>query len=811
MTTNHRVRLLSAASIAAAFALSLAAAAQETPAAPAAPADVTEEIIVTSTHREENIQDVPFAVSAQTEDQLRAAGSRTLEDIALSVPSLSVQNLGPGQSQVAMRGISAGQIVRDQPGVKEQVGIYLDESVISLSLFTPDLDLFDLSRVEVLRGPQGTLFGSGSVSGTVRYITNQPDLEEVDAALEAGINFVQDGGRGGDLKGMINMPIVEGKLGLRFAGYWTAYPGFIDALTPTGKDHDVNEGTRWGFRASLLWEPTDSIRITPRVIYQDLSVDGFNRVDRFNILANEFNTNPATLTADLGKRQQFRQLEESFTDKFLLVDLNAAWDLTDALTLSSISSYSDRDILQIRDATQLTGSVTGQAGVFTATGFPPAVYTLDAPLDDATDVEVFTQELRMAGSHEIAAGFNWVAGFFYSNIDRDYGQSLFVDGFEVQSALAGAPFQTEGPRAGTDILFFSDIAYDFKQWALFGEATLALNAEWELTGGLRYYDFKEDRVLDFDGLFAVPTFGAGARVTSDGFNPRVILAYSPTEDLTLSLQGSRGFRLGGVNDPLNGPICNASDLSTFSGHPTFKDEAIWNGEVDAKLALLDGRVSVNGAVFYSHIKDLQANFDAASCSSRVILNVPKARSVGVEMEIAARPTENLDFAVSANFTDSELQSTLFVAGSNAVLQGAEKGNRLPTTPKFQLSAAATYTQPALINEFDGFVSLSYQHIGSRWTRIGDEDPTFLNPIPLITSVGNPTIATLVLDPKMSAYDLLNTRIGVRNEKWELAFYINNLTDERAELGLDRERGGRARVGFLTNQPRTFGFTTRIAY
>ena len=145
----------------------------------------TDEIVVTATHRASSIQDVPFSVNAQTAEDLERTGSQSLEDLSRNVAGMSVQNLGPGQSQVSLRGVSAGQIVRDQPGVKEQVGIYLDDSVISLSLFTPDLDLYDLNRVETLRGPQGTLFGSGSVGGTVRYITNQPNLDDFSASLEA--------------------------------------------------------------------------------------------------------------------------------------------------------------------------------------------------------------------------------------------------------------------------------------------------------------------------------------------------------------------------------------------------------------------------------------------------------------------------------------------------------------------------------------------------------------------------------------------------------------------------------------------------
>ncbi len=808
MTKNRWARLLLAAPLAAAFSLPLAAWAQDAPAAApaAAPEEETEEIIVTSRKREESVQDVPFAVSAKTGDDLREAGSSNLEDIARIVPSLSVQNLGPGQSQVAMRGISAGQIVRDQPGVKEQVGIYLDESVVSLSLFTPDLDLFDLNRVEVLRGPQGTLFGSGSVSGTVRYITNQPNLEEIEAALEGGINFVQDGGRGGDLKGVINMPLVEGKLGLRVAGYWTSFPGFIDAVTPTGKDHDVNEGDRWGFRASLLFQPTDAISITPRIVYQQVGVDGFGRVDRFNILANEFTTTRPAVS--LGKREQFRQFEEKFTDKFLLADLNVTVEATDWLTLTSITSFTDRDILMTRDATQLTASITGGS-----IGLAENIYTLDAPLDDATDVKSITQELRAAGAHEIELGplnsIDWVLGYFYSNIDRDYGQTLNVPGFE---ALSGIP--TAGIVAGTDQLFFSRIPYEFKQEALFGETTITLADIVHLTGGVRWYTFSEDRVLNFDGIFADQTIGLAGSTTSDGFNGRGILSVTPTEDIEVSYQIAEGFRLGGINDPLNVPLCTPEDLSTFGGFDNFDDESVLNHEVGLKTQWMDGRLTANIAGFYTKIRDLQATLDAGTCSSRIVFNVPKARAMGVEVEVAASLLENLDVSFAANYTDAELRSTVESVppvGPPVIVGGLKKGRRLPTIPSFQLAIAGTYTVPAIVNDMDGFATLSYQHIGSRWTQTGDQDPTFLNPVNLFTNVGATSVSQLSFDPKLAAYDLANVRLGVRNDKWEMAFYINNLTDERAELALDRERGGRARVGVLTNQPRTFGFSGSIAY
>jgi outer membrane receptor protein involved in Fe transport len=240
-----------------------------------AQADI-EEITVTATKRESTIRDVPFSINVQTQDDIQRSGASDIEELSRNIAGLTVQNLGPGQSQVAIRGVSAGQIVRDQPGVKEQVGVYLDESVISLSLFTPDFDLYDLNRVETLRGPQGTLFGSGSIGGTIRYITNAPDPTAFAGNFEVDVNTMSDGETGGGVKGMVNIPLGESSA-LRLVGFTTQFPGWIDARQEDGSfKEDVNGGERLGIRAALAFSPTDNLTITPRVVYQELTTDGFN-------------------------------------------------------------------------------------------------------------------------------------------------------------------------------------------------------------------------------------------------------------------------------------------------------------------------------------------------------------------------------------------------------------------------------------------------------------------------------------------------------------------------------------------------------
>jgi iron complex outermembrane receptor protein len=764
-----------------------AAAADQTPV-------VTDEMTVTARLREESLQEVPFSIVAPTEEELRSRGAQDLEGVAASVPGFTVQNLGPGQSQVALRGVSAGQIVRDQPGVKEQVGMYLDDSVISLSLFTPDIDLFDLSRVEVLRGPQGTLFGSGSLSGTVRYITNQPVLGSSDSVAEFSVDSIEDGGFGGSAKAALNVPFGD-NAAMRVAAYYTKYGGFIDAVQPDfSVEEDVNDGDRIGARVSFLVKPNDQLTITPRIIYQEVNMDGWNRQDDWNILANQYTTTRPPV--HLGEREQFTQLQEDFTDKFLLADLKINYDFG-GMDLTSVTSYTDRDVDVIRDAGALTSSITGGS-----IGLPENVYTIDSPLDDVTTATVFTQELRLAGVSEQLA---WLGGVFYSTIDRDYGQSLFVGGFEDATGIPTAG----NFGAGRDILFYSDLRYNFDQLAIFGEATWSFGENFDLTGGVRYYDFEEERTQVFDGIFADPASRPGT-TRADGFAPRLIASYKLSSETSLNAQISNGFRLGGINDQLNVPLCTPQDLATYSGHDNWKDEQLWNYEVGSKSTVMGGRGTFNVSAYYMDIKDLQATVTAGSCSSRIVLNVPKSRSAGLEVEFAAAATENFDFSVSASYNDSELQSTFVSAGGNL---GIEKGNRLPTVPRFQAAAAATY-QWSISDSWLGYTTATYQHVGSRFTQIGDQAAGFgtIQIDGFAGDIGGPFTQNIIsFDPELPAYNLVNLRFGVVNGAWDLALFVNNVTDKVARLSLDQERGTRARVGYLTNPPRTYGLNARLTF
>ncbi len=779
-----------------------------------------EKMIVTATRRESDVQDVGFSVNVQSEEELQRLNTANIEELANNVAGLSIQNLGPGQSVVNIRGVSSGQIVRDQPGVKEQVGVYLDETPISLSLFTPDLDLFDLNRVETLRGPQGTLFGSGSIGGTVRYITNQPQLGVVETKSEVDMNLVGKDSFGGHLKTAFNVPLGE-TAAVRMVAYGTKYAGFIDALRETGgTKENVNNGRRFGGRLSLLFQPTDNISVTPRIVYQNIDMNGFNRDEVFNLYANPYTTTRTPVT--LGKRQQYLLRDEGFEDKTLITDTVAEMALENLLSVKYMFSYTKRDILVSRDASALSGSVS-----VNPLAFADEAVLLPSNLRDTTDLKQMTHEVHFASNNESI--LQWLGGVFYSKTDRDYGQRLPTPGYDVfvdASPLVGkeAHDRSRNGFPDTDSPYVSDLTYDLRQVALFGESTLTLLDRLDLTAGLRWYDWKEDKTFKSGGVFS-NSAAQNQEVTtsSNGFAPRFMANYKVADQVAVNAQVSRGFRLGGVNDPLNQLLCQES-YDTFRRFQEFEDETLWNYEFGFKSQFEP--VTLNASVFYTDIKNLGVNVDAGSCSSRVTISVPEAHTVGSEVELSTQPVDSLLFTFAGSYVRGRFDSTITdTTGDNALL-GIKKGNRLPSVPDWQLSASATYTFPGILKADEGYLTAAWQYVGSQITQPGDQvegagtfthslhRPNHSTPDPNDRLPGfggltgdETTTLDLILDP----YHLINLSTGLVYRNLEFMLYVKNLTDKNARLSFDRERGGRARLSYRVIQPRTFGLVTRMYF
>jgi iron complex outermembrane receptor protein len=304
-----------------------------------------------------------------------------------------------------------------------------------------------------------------------------------------------------------------------------------------------------------------------------------------------------------------------------------------------------------------------------------------------------------------------------------------------------------------------------------------------------------------------------ASTSSNGTSPRVILSFKATEDVQFNAQASRGFRLGGINDPINLPLCSATDKAVFGNQPNWQDEKTWNYEIGAKTQWLDHRLTLNVAAFYADIKNLQATTTAGTCSSRVVFNVPTARSVGGELELFARPNSNWDFGVSASYIDAKLTSSVTSTlpdGTTVVVGGWPTATACRRPPR-RRRPRAWATLPVM-GDKDFFANLTVQYVGSSFSQFENEEPGFgqiggsgdPNAAPLIPFGGPYSVSQINFAAELPSYTLANFRLGLKGVHWQAAAYVNNFTDKTVPLALDQERGRSARVGYLVNQPRTYG-------
>jgi iron complex outermembrane receptor protein len=297
------------------------------------------------------------------------------------------------------------------------------------------------------------------------------------------------------------------------------------------------------------------------------------------------------------------------------------------------------------------------------------------------------------------------------------------------------------------------------------------------------------------------------------------VSWEPNRSLSVNVQVAKGFRLGGINDPLNIPLCSTADQAIYGpfASATYKDETLWNYEAGVKYSRHG--ITFNAAAFHNEVRNLQVTVDAGSCSSRLVFNVPKAHTTGLEAEVSAHPLTGLDLSLAGSLISSKFDSTI----ANPVLAsrtGIRDGNRLPTVPKFQIAATAYYQQ-RFNNDSDWFASASAQYIGNRYTQPGDQEPgagvfsaaggnpaIFFDPITLVGGLRNTDIGSL----KLPAYTLVNLSFGLKFDSGiEVSAYVHNLFDVDPKLSFDRERGGRARLGYNVGQPRIIGLTARYSF
>ena len=398
---------------------------------------ILEEIVVTAQKREQSIQDIPIAITALSQLTLDRAGISSLEEFAYKVPGLGISGQNKGRSQINIRGISSGEVRRDNTRSSESVGIYFDEIPLSTVLYNPDLEPFDLERVEVLRGPQGTLYGSGSLAGTIRLISKAPVMNEFEGLIDTGFAAVEHGDVGYSIKGVVNLPIVDDTLAARIVVYQVEHAGWIDNLADgPHRGDDVNKNNKWGIRASALWIPTERLRIRPTYILQVIDGEG-SAADHIEAVGVQTLVALGTLTPaqafdTSGEYEQWKYLSQYYDDVVHIGNLVVEYDF-DSFQFTSSSSFTHRDI-HVVDSISDSGLSTG---LFPAIGVPNV---LGIGLEDDKRIESFSQEVRLTSTGD--SDLQWLVGFYYNDISVDYHQPLTVHGRLDPAGISGTALQS---------------------------------------------------------------------------------------------------------------------------------------------------------------------------------------------------------------------------------------------------------------------------------------------------------------------------------------------------------------------------------
>lgn len=621
-------------------------------------------IIVTANKRSQRLQDVPMSITALSGYQLEREHAVSFSDYATQVPGLNVISSGEGQTQLVLRGITSGS---GQPNAT--VGTYLDgvpygSSTVysSGSVLTPDIDPADLQRVEVLRGPQGTLYGSNTLGGLVKFVTTPPDTRHAYGRVRAGYSSVAGGGSGFDEHAMFNLPLAVDKLGLRVNAYHRDDPGYIDNVA-TGKS-DVDQATVDGGRAQLLWTPNDVVSLRLSALAQNLSSDG---------LANGgVDVDPATLKPLHGELTHSRppgtgMLKIKYRLYAALLNADFGW-----ANLVSSTSYSTLRVNQNSDVTAAFGPVLGP--VF---GVPHIGASLRQPIA----LNKVTQELRLESPE--AQALEWRVGVYYTREHTTNHQSM--PSFDV---VTGAPIALP-PLADTSIG-----PANFTEWAAYGDVTWHVTPRFSVLVGARYSHDRTTYTQSSNGVLVGTN-----HYTITGSDSPVTYLFNPSfkfsDNVMAYLRIASGFRPGGPNvgvpPGLGAPL-------------TFGPDKLVSYELGLKTALLDKRMTVDVDAFYIDWSQIQLTVVKGGIGFQG--NGGKATSQGVEASWKYMPVDGLMISANATWTDARL-----AADTPPGLFGY-KNDRLPYVPKWSANLGVDYDF-SLAAGWSGFVGASYRFVGER--------------------------------------------------------------------------------------------------
>jgi iron complex outermembrane receptor protein len=634
------------------------AAAEDSDAARSSNPAILETITVTAGRRMQRQQDVPYSVQAIDANTIRNNDIQSFEDYVADVPGLSYGNGGAGRSDLYLRGVSSPSVGQST------VGLYLDEIPMAFAGFQPDLNLFDMQRIEILKGPQGTLYGEGALGGALKMITNKPNLSTFEAAAEGTYSGTAGGQPNNNVSGMINLPLLQGHLGLRLVVGRHVDGGWID--NPRIGQKDVNDGDGDSVRAELRWVPIESLDVLFTYAAQHSHYDAEPFIDY------------GSTQYDVQNRAFNEANSEGMTTYNLTANYSASYG-----TWTISSSRMRRSLQELLD---LETSAAQLDAAFGTTG-------LVIPNQQVSYFDIDSDEVRFTSPN--SGAFKWVAGAFYKE-----RREPFVSHVPTPSSII--------PFVGTD-LYLNVVDTSDKERALFGEGTYDLTSRLHLTAGGRLSHETDHVRSDLFVFYAgqIPTQIGDASYSS--FTPRVSLSYDVSKGNTVYATVAKGYRSGGAN----------YQIDPTQGDPlTFRPDSVINYEIGDKASWLSDRVFSELAVYHMDWKDIQVFQQSADGARSFTVNGGKASSNGLEWTVSARPIEHFDVAAGVSLIHATYGTA--VPAANVV-----RGDRLPFSPASSFSVSAGYKVP-VGGSTDGFVRAEYQHTGSRLSSARDEIAGFGN-------------------------------------------------------------------------------------
>jgi len=767
----QRISLVCGAAVASSIALAAVAAGADGASPTPSVGVELQEVVVTATRRQEVISKIPESVAALSASAMDEQGVKSISDVARLVPGVNLAptgqtagDLGGWGTTIAIRGITS--VVGSAT-----TGIYIDDTPVQVrhvgnAVTNPYPQVFDLDRIEVLRGPQGTLFGAGAEGGAVRFITPQPSFTEFGGYSRAELADTQGGGLSYEAGVAVGGPIVQDQLGFRVSAWYRRDGGYIDSVDPTTGatfKRNANFVDNDAIRGAFAWKLTDQLVVT---------LSAFNQTQVFNGSPNYSLSLSDPSNGDL---RSANYLQPKQTDRFTLPMINVKYQGT-GFDVISTTSYLDRAVDRTVDYTVFIGEILASNPYAYGPGQSSVAYINDRQY-------AFTQEVRIQSNTQ--GRVEWLAGAFYQQSHQLFYQTN-IDPY--LNSVFGFPLI---PNNGS-LLFADQVQSTDKQLAGFGQLDYELVKGLKVIAGVRVEQVKFNSQTAAEGPIAGPqVLGTVSTQSETPVLPKFGVSYQINDANMVYATASKGFRIGGVNGPSDANCASALATLGLTENPdAYQSDTVWSYEVGSKSRLLGDALQIYASIYDIEWKNIQHLVSLQSCGGGFITNLGSARSKGADIEINARPVKNLTLQASVAYTNARLSETVFAGtnGAGAATIYGYSGDPLGVTP-WSIAASGEYDLPNA-NGHIRYGRIDFQHVAG---------------------TNAPDQAVFGADPEVNgtdSYNSLSARIGMRFSGVDLSIFGNNLLNESPVFNRFRYTTAPADQFFYqtTVRPRTFGIT-----